>query len=121
MSNIFLPEGSEACEVADLANEFYMPEPFDLVVCKDVLPYIPCICEATAIRNLVKLSSRFILLSWATASPIPACRVVDKDKLIKAFENEGFSMEPYMTARLRVLLKRKDCCLLIQSGQSILL
>lgn len=108
LSNMLLPEGDEVCEVADLTEEFYVPEPFDLVVCKDVLPYIPCICEATAIRNLVKLSSRFILLSWATASPIPACRVVDKDKLIKAFENEGFSMEPYMTARLRVLLKRKQ-------------
>ena len=116
---MLLPKGDEVCEVADLTEELYVPEPFDLVVCKDVFPYIPCEYEAAAIRNLVQLSSRFILLSWSTASSIPACRDIEEDMLIKAFADEGFTIEPYMTARLHVLLKRKDCCLLIRSGQPI--
>ena len=28
------------------------------------------------------------------------------------FENEGYTVEKYMTARLHVVLKRKDCCVL---------
>lgn len=118
---MFLPEGDEACGVADLTEELSVPEPFDLVVCKDVFPYIPSEWDAFAIRNLARLSSQFILLSWATASSVPSCRDIDDDALLAAFANEGFIIEPYMTARLHVLLKRKDCCLLIRVGQSILL
>ena len=121
LSRMLLPEGDEACEVADLTEELYVPKPFDLVVCKDVLPYIPDNLETTAIRNLALLSSRFILLSWSIAPSVPACRNVNEDVLMAAFADEGFTIEKFMTARLHVILKRKDCCLLIRSGQSILL
>lgn len=119
LSSMLLPRGDDTCGVADLTEEFYVPEAFDLVVCKDVLSYIPSKREADAIRNLVRLSSRFILLSWSTASPIPACREIDEDRLIEAFANNGFTIEPYLTARLHVLLKRKDCCLLIKGTKLI--
>lgn len=121
LSRMFLPEGDEACGVADLTEELSVPEPFDLVVCKDVFPYIPDECEASAIRNLVRLSSRFILLSWSVTPSVPPRRNIDEDALLEAFADEGFTIEPYMTARLHVVLKRKDCCLLIRVGKSILL
>ncbi len=121
LSYMLLPEGDETCGVADLTEELSVPVPFDLVVCKDVLPYIPSKWEAFAIRNLARLSSRFILLSWSTTLSVPASRDIDEDTLLATFANEGFTIEPYMTARLHVILKRKNCCLLIRSGQPLLL
>lgn len=118
LSSMLLPENDEVCGVADITEEFYIPKLFDLVVCKDVLPYIPCKYEITAIRNLTKLSSRFILLSWSTTSPTNIqCRNVNENTILKEFGNEGFTVEPYITARLRVILKRKDCCVLIRKVQ----
>lgn len=37
--------------------------------------------------------------------------MTDED-IIPHFENEGYIVEKYMTARLHVVLKRKDCCVL---------
>lgn len=39
--------------------------------------------------------------------------MTDED-IILHFENEGYTVEKYMTARLHVVLKRKDCCVLIR-------
>lgn len=41
LSGMLLPEGDAVCEVADLTEELDISTPFDIVVCKDVLPYIP--------------------------------------------------------------------------------
>ena len=38
---MLLPEGDAVCEVADLTEELDIPTPFDIAVCKDVLPYYP--------------------------------------------------------------------------------
>ena len=37
--------------------------------------------------------------------------MTDED-IIPHFENEGYTVEKYMTARLHVVLKRKDCSVL---------
>lgn len=61
---ILQPEGENPCGVADLTSELDIKTSYELVVCKDVLPYIPQTLENKAIKNLTRLSSRFILLSW---------------------------------------------------------
>lgn len=118
LSGMLLPEGDAACEVADLTEELDIPTPFDIVVCKDVLPYIPEESVSTAIGNLARLSSHFILLSWNVTdslATLPHRNMTDGD-IIPHFEKEGYTVEKYMTARLHVVLKRKDCCVLTRQN-----
>ncbi len=69
---------------------------------------------STAIRNLARLSSHFILLSWNVPDSVAAFphRDMTDEDIIPHFENEGYTVEKYMTARLHVVLKRKDCSVL---------
>ncbi len=62
LSSLLLPEGDEPCGVADLTDDLDIPEPFDLVLCKDVLQYIPTSLHVKALENLAKASSRHILI-----------------------------------------------------------
>ena len=62
LSKILLPQDDEPCGVADLTDELYIPDPFDLVLCKDVLQYIPTALQQKALQNLAKASSRHILI-----------------------------------------------------------
>lgn len=54
------------CEVADLTENLETDEPFDLVLCLDVCPYIPKQYEEQVILNLVNNSGKYIIMSWAT-------------------------------------------------------
>ena len=123
LSRLLLPVGDEACGVADLTEELVVPESFDLVVCKDVLPYIPNKSIKKAIKNLAKLSSRFILLSWNVQpiEHISSKNNITEEEIAALFEHENFVIEPYMTAKLRMLLKRKDCCLLGKQNVKLLI
>ena len=114
LSAMLLPEGDTPCGVADLTEDLETDCQFDLVVCKDVLPYIPQELERMAVHNLAKLSSRFILLSWNVPDGLSALphRQVEEDALLPLLESEGFTQERYMTGNLHVLLNRKDCCVL---------
>ena len=118
LSGMLLLEGDAVCEVADLTEELDIPTPFDIVVYKDVLPYIPEESVSTAIGNLARLSSHFILLSWNVTdslATLPHRNMTDGD-IIPHFEKEGYTVEKYMTARLHVVLKRKDCCVLTRQN-----
>ena len=73
---------------------------------------------STAIGNLARLSSHFILLSWnvtESMATLPHRNMTDGD-IIPHFEKEGYTVEKYMTARLHVVLKRKDCCVLTRQN-----
>lgn len=122
LSQLLLPDGDTPCGVADLTDTLEIAEPFDLVVCKDVLPYIPQEMEYVAIRNLAALSSHFILLSWQVPElmrNIHYRELREKDVLLH-FEEEGFVEERYITAMLRMALNRQDCCMLIKKGMQII-
>ena len=64
LSELLLVEGDFPCGVADLTSEIDAPVPFYLVVCKDVLPYIPEKYHEIAISNLAKLSKHCIIICW---------------------------------------------------------
>lgn len=124
LSRMLLPDGDLSCGVADITEiDLVISEPFDLVVCKDVLPYISEKKERIAVSNLARLSSHAILLSWKTPGlNIDAeYREVVESDIIGYFEEEGFIVERYMTERLHVMLRRKDCCLLLKRGKQLII
>jgi len=123
LSSLLLPEGDKVCGVADLTEELCAPTLFDLVVCKDVLQFVPKEMLATAVRNLARLSSHFILLSWNTPCNTPTTpeTVLSQEQLVAMLRKYGFVLERFMTAQMRVKLTRKDCCLFIKHSHSILL
>lgn len=55
------------CAVADLTEELGCEDdiPFDLVLCIDVLPYIPKKHEKVAVNNLVNMCNKYLIISWA--------------------------------------------------------
>lgn len=114
LSAMLLPDGDTPCGVADLTDELESDCNFDIVACKDVLPYIPQELEHTAIMNLTKLSTRFIILSWDVHEELAELphRKISEDALLPLLAKEGFVIERYMTGNLRVILKRKNCCVL---------
>ena len=118
LSSRLLPEDDTPCGVADLTDTMQIEHPFDLVVCKDVLPYIPAELLPVAIHNLATHSSHFILLSWEEPSSAKDLRfrALYEQDFLPIFEDEGFVVERYMTTMLRLSLKRQDCCLLIKNG-----
>lgn len=75
---------------------------------------IPQELEHTAIMNLTKLSARFIILSWDVHEELAELphRKISEDALLPLLAKEGFVIERYMTGNLRVILKRKNCCVL---------
>lgn len=123
LSAMLLPQGDKPCGVADLTEDMCAPTLFDLVVCKDVLQYIPARMLCTAVRNLAKLSSRFILLSWntTTETEIPPDTILSQEQLETMFSRNGFVVERFLTTQMQVRLARKDCCLFIKQGCPMIL
>lgn len=122
LSGLLLPEGDEACDVADLTEELDVETPSDMVVCKDVFPYIPVALWPAAVRNLARLSSHFILLSWhipESQSALPH-RELTEEETLPDFANEGYVLERYLTACLHIRLKRKDCCVLTRKNMQLI-
>ena len=65
LSARLIEKDQEPCVQADLLDdELEAESPFGMVLCKDVLPYIPAEKIKKAVMNLAKLSDRYILLSW---------------------------------------------------------
>jgi 16S RNA G1207 methylase RsmC len=65
LSERILVDGQPPCIQADLLEDDTEAEsPFDLVTCKDVIPYIPQNKIAKAIKHLTRLSGKYIILRW---------------------------------------------------------
>ena len=116
---MLLPQGDTPCGVADLTEDLEVDNKFDMVVCKDVLPYIPQELVPVALRNLAKLSARFIILSWNIPEKLSMLphRQVTESNMLAILAKEHFVQEKYMSANLRVIMNRKDCCVLIRHEQ----
>ena len=65
LSARLLPKDEDPCIVADLLDEeLEADSKFNLVICHDVLPFIPADKTATALKHLARFSDAYILLSW---------------------------------------------------------
>lgn len=123
LSAMLLSADDEPCGVADITEELAADSQFDLVVCKDVLPYIPSNLESIAIHNLANLSSHIILVSWNKKKKQQHlnCRELSVGYLASLFETEGFVIENYLTARMHISLTDKNSCIFIKKGKSIIM
>jgi len=59
--------------------DFSSSEPFDLVVCNDVLPYLDDSACAAALKNLTNLSSSALFIGALTAEDIEQCDIARTD------------------------------------------
>jgi hypothetical protein len=120
LADLMLERGSQFYNVMDITGDSINGS-FELVVCKDMLPFIPRELINNAVHNLCSMSSHFIILSWNVQEKFSKMR--HNEFFIKDIERlfaPSFIVENYMTAKLRALLIRKDCCVLIKKGTQIL-
>ena len=79
---------------------------FLLVVCKDVLPYMPSEMLGVAADNLARLSGKYLLVGWRVGdkhSGIPHSALAESD-MVALFERRGLRMDRFQTSRLRMAL-----------------
>lgn len=110
LSARLLPAGDEACGVVDLTDEITDDVSFELVVCKDVLPYVPSDKLELAADNLVRLSSKYLLVSWYVGgkhSSIPHSTLTESD-VVALFERRGFRLDRFQTSKLRITLNKSE-------------
>lgn len=108
LSGYLLKENDELCGQADLTDDLEIESGFDLVICKDVLPYIPDGLEMKAIENLAKLSSKYILISWYTNEENVEghIRCRQEEDVIELFEHYGFCINAVLSAQIREIMKK---------------
>ena len=63
LSSLLLPEGDAPCGIADISGTFEYDDPFDMVMCLDVLSHIPLDVVDKCVTNLAHLSNSYILLA----------------------------------------------------------
>ncbi len=110
LSARLLPTGDEPCGVADLTEEIADAASFELVVCKDVLPYVPREYWDVVADNLARLSSKYLLVSWRVGDKhqdVPHSTLAESD-VVSLFERRGFRMDRLQTSRLRVTLNQSE-------------
>lgn len=110
LSSRLLPPGDEPCGVVDLTEEMKDGVSFDLVVCKDVLPYVPSERLGVAADNLARLSGKYLLVGWHVwerHSGIPHSALAEAD-MVALFERRGLRMDRLQTSKLRIALNKSE-------------
>lgn len=104
LSNILQQDGDVPCGVADITKKLELNDSWDLVVCKDVLQYIPTELTTTAINNLCQLSSHYVIFSYNSQNNIDSfCQPLDWSLIEKQMQYNNFEKDEYMTARIQVV------------------
>lgn len=84
LSSLILHPDDTLCQTLDITDEIECEDLFDLVLCMDVLSYIPSELLSKAMNNLMKLSRKSIIISFKNG---------EEELLTQAiwyFENHGF-------------------------------
>lgn len=105
LSSRILPPNDNPCEQANLIDDLYCSSKFDLVICKDVLPYIPAEYENKAISNLKNLTGTYLLISWYTDTDDKLIRCKCEDDVVNLFIKAGFIILKEYTSQLRESIK----------------
>lgn len=110
LSRRLLPVGDEVCGVVDLTEIITDEVSFELVVCKDVLPYVPLDCLDVVADNLVNLSSKYLLVGWYVGEKHYGIShsVLSESDVMSIFEKRGFRMDRFQTSKLRTTLKKSE-------------
>lgn len=128
LSTNLLEPGELPCKVADLTSDIGWIGSYELVVCKDVLTYIPDESLTQAVLNLCHMSSHYIIVcNIKNDSTYPTQNNVNLSTITAIMSIYGYEEEEYMTARLKVILrdanesiiyKRKNSGILIKHDPS---
>ena len=106
LSKRLIEKDQEPCMQADLLDdELEAESPFDLVMCKDVLPYIPAEQIRNAVKNLAKLSDKYILLGWyekGYVSALPITYYTEEDMLVLMSE-VGYTPDTLLNRQMKEL------------------
>ena len=110
LSQRILPKDDEACGVVDLTEDLGEVDKFNLVVCKDVLPYIPKEKLDKAIANLARISDSYILVSCSISDSQSRIRHFchDEQVLIQRFASNGFVLDKNRTREIRISMKHQE-------------
>ena len=110
LSARLIEKDQEPCVQADLLDdELEAESPFDMVLCKDVLPYIPAGQIKKAVMNLAKLSDRYILLSWYEGrhvSALPITYYTEEDMIVLMSE-VGYTPDTLLNRQLKELNEKE--------------
>jgi SAM-dependent methyltransferase len=110
LSARLIEKDQDPCVQADLLDdELEAESPFDMVLCKDVLPYIPAEQIRTALKNLAKLSDRYILLSWSEGrhvSALPMNYYTEEDMIVLMSEL-GYTPDTLLNRQLKELNEKE--------------
>lgn len=122
LSKRILHNDEEPCGIVDLTNELEGFGLWDLVVCKDVLQYIPEHKRGKAIFNLCNLSSHYIIFSYDIQVDMGTIyNPIDSNFLTEHMCNNGFEKDEYMTARMQVVSSDSNVCAIYRkSGKKII-
>ncbi|MDO4737944.1 MAG: beta-1,6-N-acetylglucosaminyltransferase [Bacteroidales bacterium] len=123
LSERILQDGEKLCGVANLVGELDFLGVWDLVVCKDVLQYIPENERRMAISNLCNLSSHYIILSQTSQNVDGTiCHPFDWESIKEMMRENGFDKDEYMTARIRVISTSANICTIYRKkGKDIII
>lgn len=112
LSKRLLPVGDEPCEVADLTDNLDIDEPFGLVICKDVIQYIPNHLVNKALDNLRAMTGRYLIINWSDVGNIDENGIHYNNKseteVIGLFQKVGFIFNNELTIWTRAFLKEKN-------------
>jgi len=110
LSARLIEKDQEPCVQADLLDdELEAESPFDMVLCKDVLPYMPAEQIRKAVMNLAKLSDRYILLTWYEdrhVSALPITYYTEEDMIVLMSE-VGYTPDTLLNRQLKELNEKE--------------
>lgn len=102
LSSLLLPWGEEPCHTFDFTNELEEYDAFDLVICLDVLPYIPKVKRRQLVTNLTKLSRKAILISYKEDNPL------DVQELQQILTESHYTINEFASKHFKETTKNKQ-------------
>lgn len=117
LSKLILPKDDEPCGIIDFTKKIRSYDRFDIVVCKDVLPYIPEEKQKCVIENLISLSCRFIVVGWNDDVVLFTDNTIKNyTKINNIFKERGFLVDVSLSSQLRVMMNNKNYKVYIKSN-----
>lgn len=68
-SSLLLPDNDEPCGVADIIDPIEIDEPFDMVLCMELISSIPKELRIKAITNISKIVNKYLLITERCEGP----------------------------------------------------
>ena len=111
LSKTLLPEGDEPCGIVDITIPIEYEETFDMVLCMDVLPYIPPNLVEKSIINICTVTAKYVIFSWSIDNNSIIHNQKEKDfeldKIMSFFHKQEMEVNIIISNRINSEVKRK--------------